>query len=128
MAHSNFASKCTPPPRSPPPYSFIHTYIYLMPPLPLLLQFLTLPWRSSLSYRNKSIDLLCQSMQINELVTIWCSAQKMSFSIKNFFSKCDQIRKKLWIWSHLLKKSFMENFMFFAVIGTSVMEELNFII
>ena len=26
--------------------------------------------------------------------------------IKDFFSKCDQIRRKLWIWSHLLKKSF----------------------
>ena len=23
-----------------------------------------------------------------------CTAQKMNFSIKNFFSKCDQIRKK----------------------------------
>ena len=31
------------------------------------------------------------------------------FSIKNFFSKCDQIRK-LRIWPHLLKKSSMENF------------------
>ena len=30
------------------------------------------------------------------------TAQKMKFSIKDFFSKCDQI---LWIWSHLLKKS-----------------------
>ena len=30
-------------------------------------------------------------------------AQKMKFSIKDFFSKCDQIRRKLRIWSHLLK-------------------------
>ena len=29
----------------------------------------------------------------------------MKFSTKNFFSKCDQIRRELWIWSHLLKKS-----------------------
>ena len=29
-----------------------------------------------------------------------------------FFSKCDQIRSFLWIWSHLLKKSLMENFIF----------------
>ena len=42
-------------------------------------------------------------------------AQRMKFSIKGFFSKCDQIRRKLWIWSHLLKKSFMENFIFCAV-------------
>ena len=29
-----------------------------------------------------------------------------------FFSKCDEIRRKLHIWSHLLKKSLMENFIF----------------
>ena len=40
------------------------------------------------------------------------TAQKMKFSIKDFFSKFDQIRGKLRIWSHLLKKSFMENFSF----------------
>ena len=32
------------------------------------------------------------------------TAQKMKFSIKDFFSKRDQIRKKLRICSHLLKK------------------------
>ena len=39
-------------------------------------------------------------------------AQNMKFCIKDFFSKCSQIRRKLRIWSHLLKKSFMENFIF----------------
>ena len=39
----------------------------------------------------------------------------MKFSIKDFFSKCDQIRSKLLIWSHLLKKYLMENFIFCAV-------------
>ena len=34
----------------------------------------------------------------------------MKFSIKDFFSKCDQIRRNLRIWSHLLK-----NFIFCAV-------------
>ena len=34
----------------------------------------------------------------------------------SFFSKCDQIRRKLWIWSYLLKKSLTENFIFCAVI------------
>ena len=43
------------------------------------------------------------------------TAQKMKFSIKNFFSKCDQICSFLRIWSHLLKKSLMENFIFCAV-------------
>ena len=41
-------------------------------------------------------------------------AQKMKFSIKDFFKKCDQIRRKLRIWSHLLKKTLMENFIFCA--------------
>ena len=30
------------------------------------------------------------------------TAQKMKFSMKDFFNKFHQIRKKLWIWSHLL--------------------------
>ena len=38
------------------------------------------------------------------------TTQKMKFSIKDFFSKCDQIRSFLWIWSHLLKTSYIENF------------------
>ena len=41
---------------------------------------------------------------------------KMKFSIKDFFSKCDQIRSFLRIWSYLLKKSLIENFIFCAVI------------
>ena len=42
------------------------------------------------------------------------TSQKMKFSIKDFLSKCDQIRSFLRIWSHLLKKSLMENFFFFC--------------
>ena len=42
------------------------------------------------------------------------TAQKMKFSIKNFSSKCDQIRSFLRIWSHLLKKSLIENLIFFV--------------
>ena len=41
-------------------------------------------------------------------------SQKMNFFTKDFFSKCDQIHSLLRIWSHLLKKSLMENFNFFA--------------
>ena len=41
--------------------------------------------------------------------------QKMKLSITDFFSKCDQIRSFLRIWSHLLKKSLMKNFIFCAV-------------
>ena len=44
------------------------------------------------------------------------TAQKMKFSIKDFFSKCGQVRRKLQIWPHLLKKSLMENFIFCTVL------------
>ena len=40
----------------------------------------------------------------------------MKFSIKDLFSKCDQILSFMRIWSHLLKKSLMENFIFCLVI------------
>ena len=39
----------------------------------------------------------------------------MKFSIKNFFSKKDQTRRKLRNWSHLPKISLVENFIFCAV-------------
>ena len=41
--------------------------------------------------------------------------KKMKFSIKNFFSKCEQICRKLCICSHLLKRSLMENFILCAL-------------
>ena len=44
--------------------------------------------------------------------------QKMKFSIKYFFSKCNQIRS----WSHLLKKFSVENFIFFFVRWNSFLE------
>ena len=53
---------------------------------------------------------LCCSQHLAEV-----TAQKMKFSIKNFFSNCDQTRGDLRIWSQLLKKSLMENFIFCAV-------------
>ena len=39
----------------------------------------------------------------------------MKFSIKDFFSECDQMRSFQRIWSQILKKSLMENFIFCAV-------------
>ena len=41
------------------------------------------------------------------------------FFIKDFFSKCEQIRSFLRIWWHLLKKSSTENFIFYAVHSNS---------
>ena len=43
------------------------------------------------------------------------TAQKRKFSITDFLSECDQVRSFLWIWSHLLKISVMENFIFCTV-------------
>ena len=47
-------------------------------------------------------------------VDVVFTAQKMKFSIEDLFSKCDQIRSFLRIWSHLLKKSLMKNFSFWS--------------
>ena len=40
----------------------------------------------------------------------------MKFFFKDFYSKCDQIRSFLRIWSLLLKKSLLENFIICAVL------------
>ena len=55
------------------------------------------------------MDLPSQAQQKSRLTP---TAQKMKFSIKDFSSKCGQIRSFLRTWSHLLKKSLMENFIF----------------
>ena len=52
----------------------------------------------------------------NCILYIPYTAQKMKLSIKDFSSKCNQIRRFLRIWSHLLEKSLMENFIFCAVL------------
>ena len=49
------------------------------------------------------------------MAIIYDTAQKNKFYIKDFPSKCDQIRRKLRICSQLLKKSLMENFICCAV-------------
>ena len=51
----------------------------------------------------------------------------MEFSIKDFFSKHDQIRSFLRICSHLLKKSLMENFIFCAVLDKVLNTSLSLI-
>ena len=56
-----------------------------------------------------------------------CTAQKIKFSIKDLFSKCEQICRFLRIWSHLLKKSWMENFIFCAVLIFFALWSNNFI-
>ena len=46
----------------------------------------------------------------------------MKSSIKDFASKCNQIRSFLRIWSHLLKKSLMENFIFLCSVCLNVFQ------
>ena len=48
--------------------------------------------------------------ELHKRMRFYFTAQKMKFSIKYFFCKYVQIF--LWIWSHLLKKSIMERFIF----------------
>ena len=51
----------------------------------------------------------------------------MKLFIKGFFSKCDQIGRKRQIWSHLLKKSLIDNFIFWAVNVLSVQQRKHFL-
>ena len=70
-----------------------------------------------LFHQTKSNNI--QSRYCSGINTIWTilknTAQKLKFSIMDFFSKCDKIRRKLRIWSHLMKKSLQRNFIFCAV-------------
>ena len=75
---------------------------------------------------NATENLLYQLFFSNTKATkASINAEKMKFSINDFFSKYDQICRKLQIWSHLLKKSLMENFIFCAVlIKTTISESI----
>ena len=85
------------------------------------------PWDRDQS-RNKTClqtlfrERVCMlpGLKVSYLVQkcVFYTAQKVKSSIKNFFSKCDQIPSFLRIWSHILKKFLMENFIFCAVLLT----------
>ena len=67
--------------------------------------------------RNYKSDIALKVLKVTQFDIGSQIAQKMKFSIKDFFSKCDQILRKLRIWSYLLKKSFMENFVFLCSVN-----------
>ena len=94
-----------------------------------------LPWHFELFFLNKktyeNVDMSRQKRTLFLQRTSWWvlltliernesffevlgnyTAQKMKFSIKDFFNKCDQIRRELRNWSHSLKKSLMETSFF----------------
>ena len=56
---------------------------------------------------EKKILEILQCIYVSKAVGIdkasGSTAQKIKFSIEDFFSKCDQIPRKLLIWSHLLR-------------------------
>ena len=56
--------------------------------------------------------------EVRKIYIFWLtfSAQKMKFSIKDFFSKSDQTHSVMHIWTHFLKKSLKENSIFCAVL------------
>ena len=51
----------------------------------------------------------------------------MKFSITNFFSKCDHIHRQLRIWSRLLKKFLLENFIFCVVTALILLTRLKLV-
>ena len=73
-------------------------------------------------HRKNFVNILIKQFIITSVYQWYFSkiitfnAQKMKFSIKDFFGKRDQIRIFLRIWSHLMKKSLMENFIFCTVL------------
>ena len=77
-------------------------------------------WRLQLLFLHRWLWVGIQKPSNYAWITLWKIGwvfhwTKMNFSIKDFFSKCDQISSFLRIWSHLLKKSLKENFIFCAV-------------
>ena len=64
--------------------------------------------------RSENLPLLATLTRVVITHNACLTAQKMKFSIKDFFSKCDQIRRKL------LKKAGMENLIFCAVLKTFI--------
>ena len=60
------------------------------------------PWKHVFS---NTIFVIIKIVHVKrEQEALFTLHKKMKFSIKNFFSKCDQIHRFLPIWSHLLKK------------------------
>ena len=72
---------------------------------------------------------ICNKRKTNAVSLIQTKVKNNHCQIKDFFSKCDQIRRKLRIWSHLLNKFLRENFIFCAVNSakTNDFEIINYI-
>ena len=73
--------------------------------------FIEVKWKFFYMYKFTVRSFSCKLVFL-EIIVIIDTIQKMKFSIKDFVSKCDQIHSFLRIWSHVLKKSLMANFIF----------------
>ena len=77
--------------------------------------FIALYIREDISLRKTSFKNVYKDIRTLILdISSTSIAKKMKFSIKNFFGKCDQICS--FLWSRLLNKSFMKNFIFCVVL------------
>ena len=93
-------------------------------------------WQSTydpLSSFFQPVSLLTTKSIFKRTLFCWIfffTAQKMKFSIKDFFTKCDEICRKLRIWPHLLKKTLIKNFIFCAAfwLRANIIEELTLLI
>ena len=102
-------------------YTLSHTKVNNMV-VQVALWFDRCEWKWGMCMKRWSLkkDTCERSLWTNDLggrCKLWAHCtKKIKFSIKDLFSKCDQIRSFLRIWSHFLKKSFMENFIFCVVV------------
>ena len=72
--------------------------------------FIDLQFSISNVFSNKHIDLQFSISNVSSNK----DSIKMKFSINRFFTKCNEIHRKLRTSSHLLKKSLLQNFIFFV--------------
>ena len=69
--------------------------------------------------RDSFRDVWCDCISLRHSIFHCLTGQKMKFSIMDFSSKCDQIHRKLRIWSHLLEKSVMKTSFFVQCLSHS---------
>ena len=100
---------------------------YAMSPISITVVFKLAP-----NWKHESILFVANEVfdrKINEALKNITLHKKTKFFITHFFIKCGQIWRKLQIWSHLLKKSVMENIfcaLLFAAFRTEIyMQVLN---
>ena len=80
------------------------------------------PFCGHQALKGWSISMNVETQMIFLRLVICYTAQKMKFSVKDFFIKCDQIRSFLWIYPHF---SLMENFITVLCHSSLIVPEIN---